>query len=223
MLVSLGLESPLFKRADGGVLGQRKEHGVDQKYQKTNQFYFWNEENVRDVGGDISGSVSRELNTRDYGKAGLVKLKYVDSYCYPDLGKDEASDRENFDPFEILNAQIADSIGPLKFDILYPEGLENSCSAGHEKRKFVCKICEKRFKRPSSLSTHMNIHTGRKPFACPSPNCGKSFNAKSNMLRHFKLHFKLSSGVFLLPNGEVTHTKPSSKDLHLYLERYSPI
>lgn len=92
-----------------------------------------------------------------------------------------------------------------------------------QERKYACSICQKRFKRPSSLSTHMNIHTGQRPFPCPSFNCKKSFNAKSNMLRHFKLHFKLSPGVYLLPSGEVTTKKPSSKELLMYLEHCSAI
>lgn len=82
-------------------------------------------------------------------------------------------------------------------------------------KKYACQICEKRFKRPSSLSTHMNIHTGQKPHLCPFSSCGKPFNAKSNMLRHYKIHFKIASGEYLLPSGEVTSAKPASRQLLL--------
>lgn len=61
------------------------------------------------------------------------------------------------------------------------------------KKKYCCGICRKEFLKPSSLKTHMNIHTGAKPFMCPYDNCSTSFNAKSNMLRHYKSHFKQST------------------------------
>ena len=79
--------------------------------------------------------------------------------------------------------------------------------------KYGCSICQKRFKRPSSLKTHINIHTGFKPFICPYMQCNKSFNAKSNMLRHYKLHFKLRSGAYILPDGHISMDKPTSKQL----------
>ncbi|KAK6461130.1 hypothetical protein DFJ63DRAFT_314922 [Scheffersomyces coipomensis] len=51
-----------------------------------------------------------------------------------------------------------------------------------------CRICNKQFKRPSSLQTHYYSHTGEKIFKCPWPDCGKLFSVKSNMTRHYRLH-----------------------------------
>lgn len=56
--------------------------------------------------------------------------------------------------------------------------------------KKTCPICGKQCSRPSTLKTHILIHTGDKPFECQWPSCGRSFNVKSNMLRHFKSHKK---------------------------------
>lgn len=51
-----------------------------------------------------------------------------------------------------------------------------------------CRICNKQFKRPSSLQTHYYSHTGEKIFKCPWDGCGKLFSVKSNMTRHYRLH-----------------------------------
>ncbi|AQZ15460.1 YPR013C [Zygosaccharomyces parabailii] len=51
-----------------------------------------------------------------------------------------------------------------------------------------CPVCGKICSRPSTLKTHFLIHTGDTPFKCTWHNCKKSFNVKSNMLRHLKSH-----------------------------------
>ncbi|OAA32770.1 C2H2 finger domain protein FlbC [Moelleriella libera RCEF 2490] len=55
-------------------------------------------------------------------------------------------------------------------------------------KKHKCKVCDKRFTRPSSLQTHMYSHTGEKPFACDVEGCGRHFSVVSNLRRHRKVH-----------------------------------
>ncbi|KAL2258621.1 hypothetical protein VTK26DRAFT_8011 [Humicola hyalothermophila] len=55
-------------------------------------------------------------------------------------------------------------------------------------KKHKCKVCDKRFTRPSSLQTHMYSHTGEKPFACEVEGCGRNFSVVSNLRRHRKVH-----------------------------------
>ena len=52
--------------------------------------------------------------------------------------------------------------------------------------KYTCSVCQKLFERPSTLKTHMNSHTGERPFACPNKSCKRSFTVRSNMMRHHK-------------------------------------
>ncbi|KAI0916027.1 hypothetical protein AcV5_003480 [Taiwanofungus camphoratus] len=63
-----------------------------------------------------------------------------------------------------------------------------------------CTVCSKLFPRPSGLATHMNSHSGAKPYKCPIPTCTKSFAVRSNAKRHLRTH-----GIF--PSSD--HASPS--------------
>ncbi|KIX98715.1 uncharacterized protein Z520_05176 [Fonsecaea multimorphosa CBS 102226] len=67
-------------------------------------------------------------------------------------------------------------------------GQFSSKMAANTQKKHKCKVCDKRFTRPSSLQTHMYSHTGEKPFACDVEGCGRHFSVVSNLRRHKKVH-----------------------------------
>ncbi|CCK69979.1 C2H2-type zinc finger protein KNAG_0D02290 [Huiozyma naganishii CBS 8797] len=56
------------------------------------------------------------------------------------------------------------------------------------KMRKQCPVCGKVCSRPSTLKTHYLIHTGDTPFKCTWGDCTKSFNVKSNLMRHLKSH-----------------------------------
>ncbi|EPQ52082.1 hypothetical protein GLOTRDRAFT_11198, partial [Gloeophyllum trabeum ATCC 11539] len=66
-----------------------------------------------------------------------------------------------------------------------------------------CGVCKKWFPRPSGLKTHMNSHSGEKPYKCTVPNCNKSFAVRSNAKRHLRTH-----GI--IPTSEPS-SRPASK------------
>ena len=67
-------------------------------------------------------------------------------------------------------------------------GQFNSKISSSTQKKHKCKVCDKRFTRPSSLQTHMYSHTGEKPYACEVEGCGRHFSVVSNLRRHRKVH-----------------------------------
>ncbi|KAG2203677.1 hypothetical protein INT46_003324 [Mucor plumbeus] len=53
-------------------------------------------------------------------------------------------------------------------------------------KRYTCKLCDKKFVRPTSLMVHTYSHTGEKPFQCET--CKRQFSVASNLRRHAKLH-----------------------------------
>ncbi|KAF8588532.1 hypothetical protein K439DRAFT_641451 [Ramaria rubella] len=62
--------------------------------------------------------------------------------------------------------------------------LHNEPYISRNRKKHACELCDKAFDRPSTLKTHLLVHTGITPFSCHL--CGRRFGVQSNCNRHIR-------------------------------------
>ncbi|KAJ5679239.1 Zinc finger C2H2 [Penicillium macrosclerotiorum] len=136
-------------------------------------------------------ALSQDLTPRNiYGPRG--GRGSTDSYGFPSTHSSASSISSGGNyPYYSASVGSVDSSPPGWQRAPGPQSMMGQFSSkmpSNTQKKHKCKVCDKRFTRPSSLQTHMYSHTGEKPFACDVEGCGRHFSVVSNLRRHKKVH-----------------------------------
>mmetsp|Transcript_6590 Transcript_6590/g.16058 ORF Transcript_6590/g.16058 Transcript_6590/m.16058 type:complete len:269 (+) Transcript_6590:175-981(+) len=137
-----------------------------------------------EVGGDPSdNNMSNEVHNQppQYSESGIEyppnepKRSGLEQRQVPQM---------EFRPLPKRPSQSGEERGPIPHERLLPYVREmNDPSA---EKRFVCSICDQKFKKRYYVTQHLRSHFDDKPFGCEY--CGQRFNHRSNLTAHEQGH-----------------------------------
>ena len=81
-------------------------------------------------------------------------------------------------------------------------------------KKYSCEFCSRTFTKRNTLNNHRRLHTGEKPFICPSPGCGMTFVQRTACKTHAKKRHNIEITIYAR-NPDVPQSQASLAQMSL--------
>ncbi|XP_055854480.1 zinc finger protein 3 homolog [Episyrphus balteatus] len=98
--------------------------------------------------------------------------------------RDDLSDAAVSDE-EILRSKLSCKFCGEQFDYV-KKMRQHDCGLNKKKKRYLCAVCGKEFKKKSGLEVHSLLHKGEKPHKCDI--CGSAYACKQNLIVHIRRH-----------------------------------
>ncbi|KAH8825991.1 hypothetical protein DL96DRAFT_128881 [Flagelloscypha sp. PMI_526] len=77
-----------------------------------------------------------------------------------------------------------------RVEISSPERVYPAQTELKSRRRYTCTVCDRSFTNSGHLTRHGYIHTGKKKYACPFPDCKMRCSRQDHLQQHYRTHLR---------------------------------
>ncbi|KAI5651935.1 hypothetical protein NE865_00272 [Phthorimaea operculella] len=163
------------------------EYAIDQS-----TIEYANDESNNDYANEQSNTeyANDQSDMTDYNESNVAEYDDNDEHEQSDVAEygEQSADsaaqehkKENHLPTEFVQIPIVNCMSGAP-------GMVEESHIPTPVKVYVCKFCQKPFRRKDHYKIHLHIHTGVKTAFCP--DCGKGFYRKDHLQKHMSIHVR---------------------------------